>query len=250
MTPRPCFCFVVPCFNEQENIGLTVDTIRSALEPQHTHEIVLVDDCSEDRTLETMKELAARDPYIHVFHNPVNLNFGGAYKRGLKEAKAEYTMMLPGDNGFPADSIAEILRHAGEADIIIPIVVNQRSRGLLRAVLSKSFTALLNWLFWLDVGYYNGAVLQRTVLLRKIEIRTNSFAYQAEGLVKLIACGASFSHCYVRIQERVAGKSSATSFKNLMAVSKTVLHLIASVGIFRKLRIGYAATNGPDSNAR
>ena len=220
---RPQFCFVVPCFNEQDNIGPTIkNSIRSALEPQQTHEIVLVDDCSRDRTLEIMKALATHDATIRVFHSPVNLNFGGAYKRGLREAKAEYTMMLPGDNGFPADSIAEIIQHAGEADIIVPIIINPGSRTFLRAILSKSFTALLNWLFWLNVGYYNGAVLQRTDLLRKIEIRTNSFAYQAEAMVKLIAGGASYSHCFVRIPERVAGKSSATSFKNQVAVLKTI----------------------------
>lgn len=186
-----------------------------------------------------MKEFATHDPHIRVFHNPVNLNFGGAYKRGLSEAKAEYTIMLPGDNGFPADSIAEIIRHAGEADMIVPIVINPRSRTFLRAILSRSFTALLNWLFWLNVGYYNGAVLQRTDLLRNIEIRTNGFAYQAEAIVKLIAGGASYSHCFVRVQERVAGKSSATSFKNQVAVLKTIFHLIAAVGIFRKFRISY-----------
>ena len=127
-----------------------------------------------------------------------------------KAAAARYVMMLPGDDdGFPAQSIAEIISHAGEADIIIPIVTNPGARSAFRAFASKAFTSLLNWMFWLKVGYYNGAVLQRNDLLRSIEIRTNSFAYQAEALVKLIARGASYTHCYVRIQDRAAGRSSA-----------------------------------------
>ena len=110
-------------------------------------------------------------------------------------------MMLPGDDGFPGQSIAEIFSHAGEADIIIPIVTNPGARSWFRAFASKGFTTLLNWTFWLNVGYYNGAVLQRNDLLRAIEIRTNSFAYQAEALVKLIARGATLP-IYVRIQDR------------------------------------------------
>lgn len=238
MTVQPSICFVVPCFNEQDNVAPTVESIRTAAGPERTFEIVLVDDCSTDLTWERMQALAQADARIHVLHNPVNLSLGGAYKRGVAVAEADYVTMIPGDDGFPADSIAEIIRHAGEADIIIPVVTNSAVRTWYRAIASKGFTTLLNWLFWLDVGYYNGAVLHRTALLRTIDIKTNSFAYQAEALVKLIARGATYLHCYVSIQERAAGRSSALSVKNQVEVWRTIIHLVTTVGIFRKLRIG------------
>jgi GT2 family glycosyltransferase len=53
--------------------------------------------------------LAAADPRIRVLDNPTNLGFGGSYKRGASVATATYVMMLPGDDGFPGQSIAEIL---------------------------------------------------------------------------------------------------------------------------------------------
>jgi glycosyltransferase involved in cell wall biosynthesis len=227
--------FVVPCFNEEENIADTVSSIRTAM-GANEYEIILVDDCSSDGTLARMHELARHDSRIVVLHNPVNLNFGGAYKRGLFVAQAEYAMMLPGDNGFPAESIFEIARHAGEADIIIPTIINQGARPWYRTVGSRGFTLLLNWLFWLEIGYYNGAVLQRIELLRKIEIKTGSFAYQAEALVKLTARGASYKHCQVRINEREAGQSSALSWRNQKAVLLAILHLLIDVGPFRMRR--------------
>jgi dolichol-phosphate mannosyltransferase len=238
MTVRPWICFVVPCFNEEDNVGPTVQSIRTAVASERPFEIVLVDDCSTDRTLERMQELAEIDARIRVLHNPVNLSLGGAYKRGMAEAQAEHVVMIPGDDGFPAESIAEILRHAGEADIVIPVVTNPGVRTWFRAAASKGFTTLLNWLFWLSVGYYNGAVLHRAALLHTIEIKTDSFAYQAEALVKLIARGATYMHCYVSIQERATGRSSALSLKNQMAVWRTIGHLLVTVGLFRKLRIG------------
>ena len=238
MTVQPSICFVVPCFNEQDNVAPTVESIRTAAGPERTFEIVLVDDCSTDLTLERMQALAQADPRIRVLHNPVNLSLGGAYKRGVAVAEADYVTMIPGDDGFPADSIAEIIRQAGKADIIIPVVTNSAVRTWYRAVASKGFTTLLNWLFWLKVGYYNGAVLHRTALLRTIDIKTNSFAYQAEALVKLIARGATYIHCYVSIQERAAGRSSALSVRNQVEVWRTIIHLVTTVGIFRRLRIG------------
>ena len=238
MIGQASICFVVPCFNEEDNVAPTVQSIRAAAGPERPYEIVLVDDCSTDRTLERMQALAQADPRIRVIHNPVNLSLGGAYKRGVDAATLDYVIMIPGDDGFPADSIAEIIRHAGEADIIIPVVTNSGVRAWHRAIASKSFTVLLNWLFWLEVGYYNGAVLHRTRLLRTIEIKTNSFAYQAEALVKLIARGASYTHCHVPIQERAAGSSSALRWKNQVEVWRTIIHLMGSVGIFQRLRIG------------
>jgi glycosyltransferase involved in cell wall biosynthesis len=235
MASLPTFCFVIPCFNEEDNVGPTVGSVREAMVRRGDYEIVLVNDASTDRTLERMQALAAADPRIRILDNPSNLGFGGSYKRGARAANATYIMMLPGDDGFPAQSIAEIISHAGEADIIIPVVTNRGARHWFRALASKGFTTLLNWAFWLNVGYYNGAVLQSNELLRTIEITTNSFAYQAEALVKLIARGATYKHCYVSIQERAAGRSSALSLKNQIAVWRTILHLLAVVGLFCRL---------------
>ena len=237
MSAQPSICFVVPCFNEEGNVALTVNSIRAAA-GSHPFEVVLVDDCSKDGTLEEMQAVAAADPRVRVLHNPVNLSLGGSYKRGVAAAEADYVIMIPGDDGFPAASIAKIIDRAGEADIIIPVVTNSGVRAWYRAIASRGFTTLLNWLFWLNVGYYNGAVLHRTALLRTIEIKTNSFAYQAEALVKLIARGATYAHCYVPIQERAAGRSSALRMRNQIAVWRTIFHLLGNVGIFRLRRTG------------
>ena len=226
--------FVVPCFNEEDNVAPTVETIRQVMSPPADYEVILVDDHSHDRTLQQMQALAEVDPRIRVVHNPVNLGLGGSYKHGVALACGTHVIMVPGDNGFPAASIGEILRHTGQADIVIPVVTNPWSRTWFRALASRGFTLLLNWLFWLDVGYYNGAVLHRTALLRGIEIKTNGFAYQAEALVKLIGRGASYTHCRVPIQERDAGHSTALSLRNQITVWKTIGHLLAEVGLFRK----------------
>ena len=244
MTAPATISFVVPCFNEEDNVEPTVETIREVMAAQTNYEIILVDDCSEDATLSRMQALADTDPRIRVVSNPVNLGLGGSYKRGIEVVQGTHAIMLPGDNGFPAASVAEILRHADRADIVIPVVSNPGARTWFRAFTSRGFTELLNWVFWLDVGYYNGAVLHRTALLHGIEIRTNGFAYQAEALVKLIARGASYTQCHVQIQERAAGSSTALSWKNQISVWKTILHLVAEVGVFRRYRIVGPAVEG------
>ncbi len=62
MTTVPTFCFVIPCFNEEDNVEPTVGSVREAMGSQDDYEIVLVNDASTDRTFERMQALAVADP--------------------------------------------------------------------------------------------------------------------------------------------------------------------------------------------
>jgi hypothetical protein len=107
-----------------------------------------------------------------------------------------------------------------------------RRTECFRAFASKGFTTLLNWLFWQKVGYYNGAVLPRNDLLHGIEIRTNNFAYLAEALVKLIARGATYTALPRAHPAPGCGTVVCAQAQNQIAVWKTILHLLAEVGLF------------------
>jgi glycosyltransferase involved in cell wall biosynthesis len=130
MASLPTFCFVIPCFNEEDNVGPTVGSVREAR--RNDYEIILVNDTSTDHTLERMQALAAADPRIRVLDNPSNLGFGGSYKRGARAATATYVMMLPGDDGFSR------AKHRGDrfpcrrGRYIIPVVTNPSARSWLR----------------------------------------------------------------------------------------------------------------------
>lgn len=239
--------FVVPAFNEERNIAATVETILGAIGKEWPdYEIVMVNDGSGDGTGAVMAALAAANPRIRVVHNRVNLNLGGAYKRGLEAATKDFVMMVPGDNGFDIDSLRAVLRGVGTADILIPYVTNTAIRSPFRSLASRSFTRFINALFGLKVRYYNGPVVHRTELLRTISIRTNGFAYQAEALVKMLAKGCSYAECPVRIQDRAVGRSSAMKLKNQVAILMTILRLLAALGP-RRIWARRAPEQLPDS---
>lgn len=223
--------FLVPAFNEEKNIAATVTSILSALlGDDHDYEIILIDDASRDRTGEIILAMANSDARISAIRNSVNLNMGGAYKRGLTLATKEFVIMVPGDNGFGVDSLRQILRNVGAADILVPYVTNIEQRTPFRAFASRAFTAIINGLFDLKIRYYNGPVVHRTALLKTIYIRTNSFAYQAEALVKMLSSGYSYEECAVQTQSRVGGRSAAMNLKNLVGVFITIVYLLFVVG--------------------
>ena len=77
---QPELSFVIPCYNEEDNLRPLVAAIREAVEPlKLPYEIVITDDCSKDKSWEILKELAAGDPRIRGAAVRVQLRrIGGA----------------------------------------------------------------------------------------------------------------------------------------------------------------------------
>src|SRR5262249_61858357 len=128
-TTPPMFCFVIPCFNEENNVEPTVGSVRKAMGVRNDYEIILVNDASTDHTLERMRALAATDARIRVLDNPTNLGFGGARQRGAGVVTAAHVQMIPGDDGFPRKNISGMVTQCGGADNTIPYAANA-ARGV------------------------------------------------------------------------------------------------------------------------
>lgn len=225
----PCsVSFVVTALNEEVNIEGTITEIYASIKGMvDDYEIILVNDGSTDQTGPLMEKLAAADPKIRVFHNEKNLNLGGAFKRGLKEVRLEHVMWLPGDNAVPAKNVRIILSKVGEADIVVPYLLDPRNRPFLRRIVSRTYTILLNTLFGLSLRYYNGGVVHRRDLIQSIDITTDSFACFAEALIKLLRRGSSYVEVGYISTERTAAAnaSSAFRFKNMVKVISTIWYL-------------------------
>lgn len=225
--PRPRLSVVVPCYNEAQNIEGTIVAIETSAAAVGIAplEIVVVDDCSSDDSAKIVTARAQIDDRVVLIRNKHNLGFGGAYKEGLKHCTGIYINMVPGDDCYPVESLTAVFRKIGEADIVVPYTTNAYTRPWARRVVSRCFTVLLNSLFQLHLPYFNGVVVHRKELLDSIEIETNSFAFQAEALIKLIKRGASYTTIGIDIEEKQARRTTAFRPKNVYRVLSSVLAL-------------------------
>ena len=238
--------FLVTALNEEEHIVPTVATIEAAAAQLGCdYEILLVNDGSTDATPQIIDRLAAANPRLRPVHNKRNLGLGGAYKHAIFFATKDHVMWVCGDNSETVDHIVNIASHVGEADIVIPVLHAGRERPLVRRATSKAFTTLVNLMFGLNIGYYNGTVVHRTALITQVPIRTNSFAYQSEALVKMLRAGCSYVEVPYASRTYDGVFSNAMKPKNLFAVVKALCVMFVDIRV-SGFRLSLKGLNHPE----
>jgi glycosyltransferase involved in cell wall biosynthesis len=221
---------VIPAYNERENILATLENITTALAPLDLpHEILVVDDGSTDDTAAIVEASRARFPAVRLLQNDRNRGFGWSYRRGVDDAALANIVMVHGDNAWGWATLREFFSRTGEADVIIGYTrAMLKSRTLVRTLVSKAFTGLVNLITRRGLRYYNGLQIHRAAILKSLRIESQGYGFQAEVLVKALRLGNSYIEVPMDLIERVKGESKAFRVKNFVDVWRT-LRLLASL---------------------
>lgn len=92
------FSVIMPAYNVS---GIIERAIRSALaQTLPPLEILVIDDCSTDDTVEVVRALAREIPSLRVLSTPVNSGPAAARNVGLRAAKADWIALLDSDDAW------------------------------------------------------------------------------------------------------------------------------------------------------
>ena len=106
--------FVIPCYRSENTVGHVVAELeetmkRPELEKAYDFEIILINDCSPDNTLETIKKLCAQKPYVKGIAFARNFGQHAALMAGLRQSAGDYVVCLDDDGQTPADEVDKLL---------------------------------------------------------------------------------------------------------------------------------------------
>ncbi len=102
---------VIPVYNEAQGLSATVETARTALlQAARSHEIVVVDDGSTDRTWEQVQRLAAENTGIRGVRFTRNFGKEAAILAGLRYSRGQAVVVMDGDLQHPPGLIPEMVR--------------------------------------------------------------------------------------------------------------------------------------------
>jgi glycosyltransferase involved in cell wall biosynthesis len=233
---------VMPSLNEEKNLEAAVqNVIASCQQLGVSGEIVIVNDGSSDGTGKLAEMLKARHPFIQVIHHDRPQGIGGSFWDGVRNARGEMVVMIPGDGENDAAEILRYLPLMDQVDLVVPYVFNRRVRSWARRKLSDLYRGIINLTFGTTLNYMNGTVLYRKCILDDLDLKAKGFFYQTELLIKCIRRGYLFAEVPCGLLKRAAGRSKATSLKSLKQVATAYLSLVVEIYTSRQMETTGAA---------
>ena len=138
---RPKISIFLPIYNKSTYLKRSIGSIQN--QSIKDIEIILVNDASEDNTLQILKEIAKKDSRIKIITN--NINRGTLYSRamGIINSKGEYLMNLDPDDSFTDARVLEYLyqkaKKNSKPDVISYGHLYKNSFTSLKSFICKKF---------------------------------------------------------------------------------------------------------------
>lgn len=101
---RPRISIVVPVYNSEDSLPILFEQISKALDGLYDYEIIAVNDCSSDKSLDVLLELCGGNSMLHVVELSRNSGQENAILAGFSRIQYEYVVCLDDDlQHDPAD---------------------------------------------------------------------------------------------------------------------------------------------------
>jgi glycosyltransferase involved in cell wall biosynthesis len=227
--------FVLPAYNEEENIEKAVRAVIAAAEGLDLadYEVIVVDDGSRDRTPEILESLRLENPHVRPIRQPRNLGYADALKTGFTSARLPLVFYTDSDLQFDVREVKNLIPASEDYDIVCGYRI-YRYDPLTRLFLAWGYNLVARTIFRLRVRDIDCAFkLFRREVFDVIEIRSKKFFVDTEILAKARHHGFRMTEIGVRHYPRVGGRSTVRAShvaSTLKELTKMWLEIYLGVG--------------------
>ena len=100
---------IIPVYNEEENLPVLYERLKKVLHDQKLqHELLFVNDGSQDASLERIHALAARDPAVKYIDFSRNFGHQIAVTAGLESCRGKAVVIMDADLQDPPEVVPEL----------------------------------------------------------------------------------------------------------------------------------------------
>ena len=93
---EPKISIIIPVYNVEKYLRECLDSCTN--QTLKDIEIICIDDCSPDKSIQILEEYQQKDSRIKIFRHEENKNLGAARNTGLKNATGEYIWFVDSDD--------------------------------------------------------------------------------------------------------------------------------------------------------
>ncbi|HEX8292178.1 MAG TPA: glycosyltransferase family 2 protein [Pyrinomonadaceae bacterium] len=235
----PVLSVVVPAYNEEATLGAVVEKLLSV---PRLLEVVVVDDCSTDRTHEVARGLADRHPQVKVTRHERNRGKTEALRTGFKLTRGEVVIVQDADLEYdPAEIPLVILPILNDlADVVYGsrFLVRRATRVLYfyHYLGNKFLTFLSNTLTNLNMtDIETGYKAFRGDIIRQMRITSQGFGFEVEVTAKVAKLGCAVYEVPISYYGRTYDEGKKIGLRDGLQA----LWLILRFNLFCSLRASY-----------
>ncbi|MBL9135250.1 MAG: glycosyltransferase family 2 protein [Verrucomicrobiales bacterium] len=204
---HPEYSVVLPIFNEADNIPALLEEIRAALLPLgKSWEVLAIDDCSRDHSLEVLRHQCSKYGELRVLRHRMNCGQSAAFATGLAHARGSIIITLDSDRqNDPADLPRMLATLTPELAAVLGVRRRREDTGVRRwsSRLANWYRDILTGVPVRDAGCFLRVMRREALLELPVFNGLHRFvptllSYQ----------GYRFTELEVNHRPRVAGKSN------------------------------------------
>ena len=192
---------VIPCYNEQETLSKCVQRLSDISDDYLSLEIIIVDDCSTDKSFAIACDLEKIHAQVTVIRHQKNMGKGAALRSGFAIVKGDFVAVQDADLEYDPMDLKKLLEPLVNGDADVVLGSRFLSTGAHRVLyfwhyMGNRFLTFLSNMFTdlnltdMETCY---KVFRRDVI-QKIKIEEDRFGFEPEIVAK-------FAHMRLRVYE-------------------------------------------------
>lgn len=225
------------CYNEAGTIKrVFLETLDVLGKMSGNYEIILVDDCSSDGSLDIIKALEKEyQGIIKPVYHKENLGIGLSIRDIYFNASKENVVFVPGDGQFDVKELIPYASFAADNFIAYYRKENQ-SYSFFRNSLSFMNKQFNRVFLGLDLRDVNWVKVYKTEVLMNLDLQSKSSIIESEICSKLSALSIKPIEVESKYIPRVYGESKGSSWKIIRKVYAELWKVFLIVNAFKRKR--------------
>jgi len=139
--------FVIPAYNEEGSIEAALGRLDKVVKGKELpYEIIVVNDGSQDKTLQRAITYASRNGHVKVVSNASNEGKGYAIRKGFMQTNGEVVVFTDSDMDIDLNLVSSYVEALQQGDIVIASKWHPKSvvkMAIMRRIFSHSFNILV-----------------------------------------------------------------------------------------------------------
>lgn len=118
MISEKTISIVIPVYNSKKTIGTLVEQLQSILNGKYKFDIILINDGSQDRSFDALKDISITYDNIKVLDLSRNFGQHNAIMAGFNYANGDYVVTMDDDLQHPPEEILKLIKEIENHDVV------------------------------------------------------------------------------------------------------------------------------------